>query len=85
MSLISCTNNCVYQEEGCCTLERTVSSGQPSNRASCIHFIPKHSSTAGMHPAPLVNSSQESSSAQPGPPQTHHPGREPNKIQTPNV
>ena len=41
MSLIPCTSGCVYQQDGCCTLERAASCGtldqQP--QSGCVHFI----------------------------------------------
>jgi len=42
MSLIPCTCDCVYQEEGCCTLERAASHGTLSDTEitpGCVHFI----------------------------------------------
>lgn len=55
MSLISCVDPCIYQEEGYCTLERAVSTGQISHQKPCIHFIPKHSFTKNKRPMPLSN------------------------------
>ncbi|MCL2367414.1 MAG: hypothetical protein FWC72_00305 [Oscillospiraceae bacterium] len=40
MSLIPCLSGCVYQFDGCCTLERTASCGTPSPASSgCVHFV----------------------------------------------
>ena len=40
MSLIPCTSLCVYQLDGTCTLQRTMSSGTAANSVSgCVHFI----------------------------------------------
>ncbi|MCL2569294.1 MAG: hypothetical protein FWE12_07720 [Oscillospiraceae bacterium] len=42
MSLIPCTSNCVYQLEGCCTLERAASQGTRApadDTPGCVHFI----------------------------------------------
>lgn len=41
MSLIACTDPCVYQKDGYCSLSRAVSGGYPSERQSCVHFLPK--------------------------------------------
>ncbi|MHB9057152.1 MAG: hypothetical protein ACYC2P_13565 [Paludibacteraceae bacterium] len=41
MSYIACTSNCVYQQEGCCALERAGSVGMPEGSDSCVHFVPK--------------------------------------------
>ena len=40
MSLIPCLDDCVYQEEGRCTLSRAASSGRPGH-PGCVNFIPK--------------------------------------------
>ena len=39
MSLIPCTDPCIYQREGRCTLDRACSAGQPS-AGGCLHFLP---------------------------------------------
>jgi hypothetical protein len=40
MSLIPCTEDCVYQKDGCCALERASSKGRPKNKSDgCIHYI----------------------------------------------
>lgn len=41
MSLIACTSNCVYQQDGCCTLERAASCGFPDKQSPCVNFIPR--------------------------------------------
>jgi len=45
MSLITCTDACVYQEEGYCRLEQAASSGQMSVSAGCVHFVGKGGGT----------------------------------------
>lgn len=41
MSLIACTNNCFYQQDGCCTLEQAVTSSLPkSTPGYCVNFVP---------------------------------------------
>jgi len=42
MSLIACTDPCVYQKDGYCSLSRAVSAGYPSEDQSCVHFLPRH-------------------------------------------
>jgi hypothetical protein len=39
-ALIPCTDPCIYQQEGCCTLSRAVSSGRPAMGQGCIYFLP---------------------------------------------
>ena len=41
MSLIPCTDPCIYQQEGYCALSRAVSSGIPSPSNRCIHYLPR--------------------------------------------
>ncbi len=40
MSLIACTDPCVYQKDGYCSLSRSVSGGYPTETRSCVHFLP---------------------------------------------
>ena len=42
MSLIPCTDPCIYQREACCTLSRAVSGGG-STQSGCLHFLPRTS------------------------------------------
>jgi len=46
MSLIACTSDCVYQQDGYCSLERAVSRGLPSPSDPCVHFVPRCSRRA---------------------------------------
>lgn len=39
MSLIACTDPCVYQKDGYCSLSRAASSGVPGH-GGCINFVP---------------------------------------------
>ena len=41
MSLISCTDPCVYQQDGLCTLSRAASCGAPGAQARCVNFVPR--------------------------------------------
>jgi len=40
MNLISCTNDCIYQEDGECRLEMAASCGIPGD-CSCAYYIQK--------------------------------------------
>lgn len=84
MSLISCVNSCVYQEEGYCTLERAASTGQTSEKDPCVHFVPKHMTTKSKHPIPLSNSELESEKAPPAA-QPSHPVLGSDRRKTPGV
>ena len=42
MSLIPCTDPCIYQREGLCALDRACSAGVPS-AGGCVHFLPRPS------------------------------------------
>lgn len=50
MSLIACTSNCVYQQDGYCSLVRAGSTGAPCAEDPCVNFVPR-SSTASQHRA----------------------------------
>ena len=40
MVFIPCTENCIYQANGECRLERALPSGGTANH-SCVYFVPK--------------------------------------------
>ena len=40
MSLIPCTDQCIYQQDGYCTLSRATSCATVGNAAGCINFVP---------------------------------------------
>lgn len=42
LSLIACTSDCVYQQDGYCALERAVSCGLPSDVEPCVNFVPRY-------------------------------------------
>lgn len=42
MSLIACTSDCVYQQDGYCALERAVSCGLPNDIEPCVNFVPRY-------------------------------------------
>ena len=48
MSLIACTDPCVYQKDGCCSLSRAASVGEPG-RSGCVNFVPARQSQQGGH------------------------------------
>ena len=42
MSIIPCTESCVYQKDGSCSLERAASSGASDDSGNqCAHYIEK--------------------------------------------
>ncbi len=43
MSLIACTDPCVYQKDGLCSLSRAASPGQ-AGHGGCVNFVPLASS-----------------------------------------
>ena len=47
MSIIPCTNNCIYQIDGCCRLEKAGSSGGYEQTIRCLHYVPKRRETSG--------------------------------------
>lgn len=53
MSLIACTDPCVYQKDGYCSLSRAASTGEPG-QSGCINFVPAHPSQEGGHGLPNI-------------------------------
>ena len=45
MTLIPCSDPCIYQQDGCCTLARAGSGGTPAEGIGCIHFVPRQTSS----------------------------------------
>ena len=41
MNLIPCTDPCIYQRVGRCTLPRAGSGGAPTGSHGCVHFLPR--------------------------------------------
>ena len=41
MVFIACTSACVYQSDGCCTLERAAASGLPAGGNACVNYVPR--------------------------------------------
>lgn len=48
MSLIVCTDPCVYQKDGYCSLSRAASSGE-MGASGCVNFVPRTQSQQGGH------------------------------------
>lgn len=44
LSLIPCTDPCIYQQDGCCTLSRAASGGDPAQLRDCVHYLPRPAS-----------------------------------------
>lgn len=47
MSLITCTDPCVYQKDGYCSLSRAASVGEPG-QSKCINFVPSQQGGHGL-------------------------------------
>jgi hypothetical protein len=46
MSYIACTSDCVYQKDGCCSLERAASGNENGAKDNaCIHYVKTKSSS----------------------------------------
>lgn len=53
MSLIACTDPCVYQKDGYCSLSRAASSGEPGP-SGCVNFVPTKPSQQSGHGLPDI-------------------------------
>lgn len=53
MSLIACTDPCVYQKDGRCSLSRAASIGEP-RQSGCVNFVPARPSQQSGHCLPDV-------------------------------
>lgn len=42
MNLITCDNNCIYQNDGYCTLDTPAVISENSDTSTCIHFIKRN-------------------------------------------
>lgn len=58
MSLIACTDPCVYQKDGYCSLSRAASTGE-LERSGCINFVPVRPSQQGGHCLPDIGHSNQ--------------------------
>lgn len=48
MNLITCTKDCYYQKDGCCTLEQAVTcSLPPASPGDCVNFVARGSDQSG--------------------------------------
>ena len=52
MSLIVCTDPCVYQKDGYCSLSRAASPGEMDS--GCVNFVPRTRSQQGGHGLPDI-------------------------------
>lgn len=39
MSLIACTESCIYQQDGCCKLSRAASCASPGSAVGCVNYV----------------------------------------------
>ncbi len=46
MTLIECTSDCIYQQDGTCRLQKAMSTGVPSDHP-CVNYVPKTSQQGG--------------------------------------
>lgn len=46
MSLIPCTDQCVYQQDGYCSLSRATSCAAPGNSVTCVNYVPRSKNCA---------------------------------------
>lgn len=53
MSLIVCTDPCVYQKDGYCSLSRAASPGE-IGESGCVNFVPRTQSQQGGHSLPDI-------------------------------
>lgn len=56
MSLIVCTDPCVYQKDGYCSLSRAASPGELGD-SGCVNFVPRTGSQQGGHSLPDIGHS----------------------------
>ena len=40
MLFIPCTDNCLYQSDGMCTLDHCTVPGHPDQSHPCVHYVP---------------------------------------------
>ncbi len=57
MSLIVCTDPCIYQKEGYCSLSRAASTGQ-RNPGGCVNFVPRSLQQSGQGFPDIGNTNQ---------------------------
>lgn len=56
MSYIACTDDCIYQTDGVCSLQRAAAIGMPTATVSCVHYVPKHHNSNNKPTANFQNS-----------------------------
>ena len=67
MSLIPCTSQCVYQQDGVCTLDSAAAAGLPALGGACVHFIPTDEGRLGSPHRYSAPGSDEAPQARPAP------------------
>ena len=68
MSLIPCTSQCVYQQDGVCTLDSAAAAGLPARGGAGVPFIPPAEGRRGSPPRYSAPGSDEAPQARPAPP-----------------
>ena len=58
MSLIACTDPCVYQKDGRCSLSRAASPGE-ARQSGCVNFVPVRPSQQSGHGLPDVGDTDQ--------------------------
>ena len=58
MSLIACTDPCVYQKDGRCSLSRAASPGE-TGQSGCVNFVPVRQSQQRGHGLPNVGNTDQ--------------------------
>jgi len=43
MSLIACTDSCIYQQDGYCSLSRAMFGSSPNSQSRCVYFVSRAS------------------------------------------
>ena len=50
--MIVCNSDCVFQQEGCCALDRAAACGRPGSREKCIYYLPRTGGVTAAPPGP---------------------------------
>ena len=58
MSLIPCTQNCKFQDEGLCTLAQANPDGQAVPNDACLNFTPRPSNQHGNGLSDVIDANQ---------------------------
>jgi len=60
MNFIPCTDSCLYQVDGLCTLDHCTVPGLPNQSHPCVHYLPVNSSPAAAMPGQYSAQAEES-------------------------